>query len=200
MNLPRHIELSIHHNPHRGDYETIERWLELNEQRDGAEITPADRAAILATGELWVVRWYPETPVGWCAVAAATLPRALKLAGGDVASEELQLLRRVFDAVDRLDGHETYDKRIALHEARIAYRRWQGEDEQGIRLRVPILKSVAAERIPQWDQLAQIAREGCYQVVGDVILISKHELATLGRRAGYRSDEKYTNLDDGVKP
>jgi hypothetical protein len=80
MNLPKHICLSIEHNPHRGDYETVERWLELNDVRDAADISPEDRAAILASGEVWTISWCPDTPVGSCTVAAATLERALEIA------------------------------------------------------------------------------------------------------------------------
>lgn len=44
------------------------------------DILPEDKAAILTTGEMWEIRWYPDTPVGYCTVAAATLERALELA------------------------------------------------------------------------------------------------------------------------
>lgn len=80
MKLPEHIGLRIEHNPHRLDYEAIERWMEACERDSTADITAEDRAEILLTGEVWVIRWYPHTPVGWCAVAAATLERALELA------------------------------------------------------------------------------------------------------------------------
>lgn len=45
-----------------------------------------DLAEILRTGEIWVIYWNPDTPVGSCEVIAATLERALELAleiGGD---------------------------------------------------------------------------------------------------------------------
>jgi hypothetical protein len=44
-------------------------------------IAPEDRAAILATGEVWIIRRCPDTPVGSCEVVAATLDRAIRLAG-----------------------------------------------------------------------------------------------------------------------
>jgi glutamate synthase domain-containing protein 1 len=80
VNLPKHICLSIRHNPHLSNYETIERWLEQNEYREEADISPEDGAAILASGEVWVISWCPETPVGSRSVASATLERALELA------------------------------------------------------------------------------------------------------------------------
>jgi hypothetical protein len=77
MKLPRHIHLSIEHQPHAVNYQTVEEWL----ARDfGGDIAEADRAQMIATGEVWVIQWYPDTPVGFCVVAAATLERALELA------------------------------------------------------------------------------------------------------------------------
>lgn len=79
--LPKHIELSIRHNPHRGDYMTVADWVRHQREHDGCDIEPEDEAEMLRTGEIWMLRWYPETPVGHCEVAAATLHRALELAG-----------------------------------------------------------------------------------------------------------------------
>lgn len=75
MKLPKHINLTIEHQPHAVYYETAAKWLE-----DHAEVSEADAAEILRTGEVWVIQWYPRTPVGFRAVAAATLERALQLA------------------------------------------------------------------------------------------------------------------------
>jgi len=80
VKLPKHISLIIEHQPHSALYETVEQWLATNDDRDMADLEPEDREEILRTGELWVVHWYPDTPVGSCAVAAATLERALELA------------------------------------------------------------------------------------------------------------------------
>jgi hypothetical protein len=105
LKLPRHISLSIQHNPHRGDYRTIERWVEdhLLASTAGTGFTadevirPEDRAAILATGEVWVISWCPETPVGSCEVVAATLERALELAGVDSKFDLAALWRSLTD-------------------------------------------------------------------------------------------------------
>lgn len=83
--LPPHAcELTITHNPHRTDYATVEKYLALCEERgngyDDSELTPEDRAKAIEADELWVVQWYPDTPVGSCVVAAATLERALERA------------------------------------------------------------------------------------------------------------------------
>jgi len=93
MKLPTHICLYLNHNPHRGNSETIERWVRNYLAHEAAHGTPPeeaihpdDRAAILASGEVWVLSWCPETPVGSCEVVAATLERALELASDDEAS------------------------------------------------------------------------------------------------------------------
>lgn len=72
--------------------------------------------------------------------------------------------------------------------------------------------SVMVEAVATWDakgealerlrDLAQVAREGAYQVIQSdllgagepVVLISAKELGRLGLRAGYRSDQKYASL------
>lgn len=80
--LPQHICMSIRHNPHAGDYMTVEKWLEHRDlEGSGADIKPEDRAEMLRTGEVWEISWCPRTPVGSCWVAAASLYRALELAG-----------------------------------------------------------------------------------------------------------------------
>ena len=80
LQLPKHIGLTIEHQPHEMNYETVEQWLEWNKNRKYCEVAPEDEAAIIESGEIWGVQWYPDTPVGFYAVAAATLDRALELA------------------------------------------------------------------------------------------------------------------------
>jgi len=87
MKLPDHIHLTIEHNPHAVTYRTASEWLDehlMFEEmakipRDEA-VAPEDQAAIRATGEVWLISWHPNTPVGICSVVAATLERALELA------------------------------------------------------------------------------------------------------------------------
>lgn len=77
--LPRHISLHIEHNPHASNYESIETWLANRDTEQSIDITPSDREAILQTKEVWVMSWCPDTPVGSCSIAAATLERLLQL-------------------------------------------------------------------------------------------------------------------------
>lgn len=80
MKFPKHISLSITHNEHNGYYETAEETLLQWKAHDAVDIQPEDEAEILRTGEIWRIQWYPNTPVGFHVVAAATLERALELA------------------------------------------------------------------------------------------------------------------------
>lgn len=87
MRFPKHMYLRLVHNPHAVDYQPLERWLEhqlLAAEAGGIPrdeaIAPADLAAIRSTGEVWVLSWCPDTPVGSCEVIAASLERVLELA------------------------------------------------------------------------------------------------------------------------
>ena len=74
--------LHITHNLHLGYYETIEQAIGGKDSNatylredfpDAAEI-----ALAIETGSVWEIQWYPDTPVGFCRVCAATLGRALQ--------------------------------------------------------------------------------------------------------------------------
>jgi len=80
VNLPKHINLTIEHNPHKAVYQNVEQWLVAECHDDPDKVNPDDRAAMLATDEVWVIQWYPDTPIGFHIVYAATLPRALERA------------------------------------------------------------------------------------------------------------------------
>lgn len=72
--------LMIEHNPHLGNYETVAEWVARREVDDDDWPSPEQRDKAIATDTLWLVQWYPETPVGFRMVAAADLAEALKAA------------------------------------------------------------------------------------------------------------------------
>lgn len=82
--LPSGIAHSIEHNPHRACYDTIEKWLDLN----SVDVDPVELAQCLRTDELWVLYWYPSTPIGSCVVAASTFTRCV-----DAAHREVEIQR-----------------------------------------------------------------------------------------------------------
>ncbi|WP_227461630.1 hypothetical protein [Cupriavidus pauculus] len=83
------VSLSIQYNDHVLIYQPIVDWLIENCGPNRLyEVTDDDRAEIVRTGECWTLRWYPDTPVGFNAVAAATLERCIEIATGAGHGEE----------------------------------------------------------------------------------------------------------------
>lgn len=79
MKLPAHkCSLSIEHNPNRDFYETVENYLLDNCPHFQ---TPEHKTKAIETNELWIMHWYPETPVGFHQIAAPTLAELLAFAG-----------------------------------------------------------------------------------------------------------------------
>lgn len=63
--------LRIERNPHGSSYDTIEKWLLDNE--DWADVLDGEREKIISSGNLWLLHVYPDTPIGFYAIAASTL-------------------------------------------------------------------------------------------------------------------------------
>ena len=78
MKLPRGISHSIEHNPHTEIYQPVDAY--IAEQDLFMHMTDEDREVCKRTGELWVLRWCPDTPVGSCCIAGPTLDRVLEIA------------------------------------------------------------------------------------------------------------------------
>lgn len=82
LGLPEHrASLHLTHNDHKSIYSKLEDWIRDNDWCDW-EGDEAKRRAI-ETDECWTLQWYPDTPVGFCAVAAPTLAECLALANGE---------------------------------------------------------------------------------------------------------------------
>lgn len=77
--LPPHkAGLFIEHNPHRNYYQSVGEC--LNDR--GITLPEAELATAIERDELWLIQWYPETPVGSHSVAGASLATALMRAQG----------------------------------------------------------------------------------------------------------------------
>ncbi len=73
--LPPHAAgLSLEHNLHKNVYESVEDHYQYLSADDW--VSEAERLNAIATDSVWVLQWYPETPVGFHWLAASTL-RAL---------------------------------------------------------------------------------------------------------------------------
>ena len=67
--LPEHkCGLHLSHNEHRDVYETVEEFYEAEDFISSDEWHKA-----VAEDSVWVLHWYPNTPVGFNRIAASTL-------------------------------------------------------------------------------------------------------------------------------
>jgi len=87
--LPAHkCGLSIEHNEHRNYYEIAAQFIEDRQLADCFE-SPAEMAKAIETDSIWVLQWYPDTPIGFYRVAASTLYDLLRYANSiDVTRSE----------------------------------------------------------------------------------------------------------------
>lgn len=74
---PHKVSMHIDHNLHLGYYETVQEALDQRTYDPDNFPDEAEIAKSIATGEVWTIQWYPDTPVGFNRVSAATLSRAL---------------------------------------------------------------------------------------------------------------------------
>ncbi|EIM25731.1 hypothetical protein [Microvirga lotononidis] len=86
IKFPKH-EGSLHltHNDHKSYYQTVSQW--LADQEAGNcwfdWVSPEQRQKAIDTDSVWTIQWYPETPIGFCALAAADLDALLAAANED---------------------------------------------------------------------------------------------------------------------
>lgn len=77
MKFPAHkCGLFLSHNEHRDYYLTAAAWIaeqEATEYCVFSWVNPEQRQQAIDADEVWVLQWYPETPVGFHALAAADL-------------------------------------------------------------------------------------------------------------------------------
>ncbi len=77
--LPQHAcGLSLEHNAHKNVYDSAEQWVADNVWCNWKDEDAKARA--IATDSIWTLQWYPDTPIGFYAVAAPTLDELLAFA------------------------------------------------------------------------------------------------------------------------
>lgn len=78
--------LTLEHNPHKGGYTPLTEWLSNHDmlpridKTSFADISDEERQKCIDEDNIWVLQWYPNTPVSFYAVAASTLEGVLKAA------------------------------------------------------------------------------------------------------------------------
>ena len=89
IEFPAHkASLHLCHNDHKSVYQSVEDWLADNERDDGCWfewVSPEERRKAIKDDSVWTLQWYPETPVGFCALAASDLNVLLDAASGRCA-------------------------------------------------------------------------------------------------------------------
>jgi len=67
--LPEHkCGLYLTHNEHRDFYETVEKSYKADDF-----VSPEEWRKAVAEDSVWVLQWYPDTPIGFYRIAASTL-------------------------------------------------------------------------------------------------------------------------------
>lgn len=67
--LPEHkCGLHLSHNEHRDVYETVEQFYD-----PGDFVSEEEWLKAVKEDSVWVLQWYPETPIGFHRIAASTL-------------------------------------------------------------------------------------------------------------------------------
>jgi hypothetical protein len=74
MKLPKHINLSIEHNPHKPSYLTVEEWgkcIEID------WISTEEEILAKKNDEMWTIHWHPNNLVGSYSESAFDLQELL---------------------------------------------------------------------------------------------------------------------------
>lgn len=75
MMFPKHISLTIEHNAHKVNYQSVEQYLlylkNLNSEPDFP--SEASKQEAINQNEIWEMIWYPENLVGFYKIAAHNL-------------------------------------------------------------------------------------------------------------------------------
>lgn len=81
---PRHdASLTLQHNDHKSFYQTVQQVIDTDSFRFINWVSEEQRQKAIDTNDAWTLQWYPNTPVGFCALAAADLDVLLAAALDD---------------------------------------------------------------------------------------------------------------------
>lgn len=74
INWPPHkASMTLSHNEHLGYYKTVAAAIEDADFGMDSWVNEEQKQKAIAANDCWVLQWYPETPVGFCVLAAADL-------------------------------------------------------------------------------------------------------------------------------
>jgi len=77
--------MHLHHNEHLSYYRTVAESIEDGDHGYTSDcwVSEEQKQKAIASNECWVLQWYPETPIGFCLMAAADLDVLLAAAAND---------------------------------------------------------------------------------------------------------------------
>lgn len=71
---PHEASLTLTHNEHKDMYQPVEEWISEHEDNNTFDwVSVESRRLAIETNSVWVLHWYPTSPVGFCAFAAHDL-------------------------------------------------------------------------------------------------------------------------------
>lgn len=83
--LPEHkASLHLTHNDHLASYQTAEEAIAYDDAqaKDDCDffnwVSDEQKQKARETGSIWTLQWYPDTPVGFCTLAASDLEAILE--------------------------------------------------------------------------------------------------------------------------
>lgn len=83
MNLPRHkCGLYLTHNQHKDYYQNVDEWImdSLDIGSDYNWVSPEQKEKAIREDSVWVLQWYPHTPVSFYRICSADLDILLQKA------------------------------------------------------------------------------------------------------------------------
>jgi hypothetical protein len=82
MQFPKHkASLILHHNDHLSYYKTVQQAVDDKDHGYSDDwVSEEQKQKAIKTNECWLLQWYPETPIGFCLLAACDLSVLLEAA------------------------------------------------------------------------------------------------------------------------
>jgi hypothetical protein len=72
--------LAVSYNEHSANYQTAAEADSYDEFRNVEWVSPQEKEVAIRNNTVWILQWYPLTPVGFCEVGASTLQACLDYA------------------------------------------------------------------------------------------------------------------------
>lgn len=76
--FPKNLSLSLEHNEHKNYYDDIGDFINSLKYNDEDFVSLEEKQRCIDTDEIWVLQYYPNTPVGYNLIIASTLDAILE--------------------------------------------------------------------------------------------------------------------------